>query len=103
MRQLLTILPKKSGRGAKGHISVRHQGGRSKRYLREIDFKRDKRDVWGIAESIDYDPNRNVSIAMVKYEDGERRYILMPQGMKIGARVISSESAPVELGNALPL
>ena len=103
MRELFTILPKKSGRGAKGHISVRHQGGRSKRYLRGIDFKRNKHDVWGVVESIDYDPNRNVQLAMVKYQDGERRYILMPLGLKEGGRVISSESAPVEVGNALPL
>jgi len=73
MRQLLTLLPKKSGRDVKGHVSVRHQGGRAKRFLREIDFKRDKKEVLGVVELIEYDPNRNASIAKIIYEDGERR------------------------------
>ncbi len=103
MRQLLTLLSKKSGRDAKGHISVRHQGGRQKRFLREIDFKREKKDVWGVIESILYDPNRNSKIAMVKYQDGDRRHILAPSGLKEGDKVIASESAPLEIGNALPL
>lgn len=103
MRKVKTILKKKSGRGAKGRISVRHQGGRVKRFLREIDFKRNKFDVWGRVESIDYDPNRNSDIAKIIYEDGERRYILSPDGLKIGDKVISSESAPIEVGCALPL
>lgn len=103
MRQLLTILPKKSGRDTRGRMSVRHQGGRQKRYLREIDFKRDKRDVWGRVESIEYDPNRNVDIASIVYEDGERRYILSPLGLKEGERLIASVTAPLVPGNALPL
>jgi large subunit ribosomal protein L2 len=103
MKKLKTLLPKKSGRDATGRISVRHQGGRQKRYLREIDFKRDKKDVWGKVERIDYDPNRNADIALVLYEDGERRYILAPEGLKEGDKVIASETAPLKIGNALPL
>ncbi|OGM11605.1 50S ribosomal protein L2 [Candidatus Woesebacteria bacterium RBG_16_34_12] len=103
MKKLKKILAKKSGRSSNGRMTVRHQGGRRKRYLREIDFKRDKRDVWGIIEAIEYDPNRNCDIALVLYEDGERRYILSPSGLELGQKIISSESAPLNLGNVLPL
>jgi large subunit ribosomal protein L2 len=103
MRKVKTILKKKSGRSSSGRISVRHKGGRVKRFLREIDFKRDKLDVWGRVESIDYDPNRNCDIARIVYEDGGRRYILAPDGLKVGDRVISSDSAPIEVGCSLPL
>ncbi|KKR39381.1 50S ribosomal protein L2 [Candidatus Woesebacteria bacterium RIFOXYA1_FULL_40_18] len=99
---LKSILPKNSGR-SKGTVTVRHQGGRQKRFLREIDFKRDKKDVWGKVESIEYDPNRSCEIALVIYEDGERRYILAPDGLAVGAKVISSAQAPIEKGNVLPL
>ncbi len=102
MRQLKTILGKNSGR-SRGSLTVRHQGGREKRFLREIDFKRNKFEVWGKVEEIQYDPNRNVEIALVLYEDGERRYILSPNGLKVGSKVISSETAPIEIGNTLPL
>ena len=102
MKYLRTILAKKSGR-RKGKVTVRHQGGREKRFLREIDFKRDKRDVWGKVEAIEYDPNRNADIALVLYEDGNRRYILSPVGLSVGSKVISSEVAPLEAGNNLPL
>jgi len=103
MKKLKTILPKKSGRGSSGKVNVRHQGGRQKRFMREIDFKRDKRDVWGQVEEISYDPNRNADLALVIYTDGERRYILAPVGLKEGQKVIASESAPLEVGCALPL
>lgn len=99
---LKRILAKNSGR-SKGKVTVRHQGGRQKRFLREIDFRRDKKDVWGKVESLEYDPNRNCEIALIIYEDGERRYILAPDGLKVGARVISSDSAPIEIGNVLSL
>jgi len=102
MKKLKIILPKKSGR-SKGKITVRHQGGRQKRFLRKIDFKRNKRDVWGKIESIEYDPNRKVDVALVIYKDGDRRYILAPEGFKVGSRVIASDMAPLEPGNALPL
>lgn len=101
--KLKRILAKKSGRGADGSVTVRHQGGRQKRYLREIDFKRAKKDVWGRVEGIEYDPNRNARIALVCYEDGERSYIIAPLGLKEGQKVISSSDAPVEPGNCLPL
>jgi large subunit ribosomal protein L2 len=103
MKQLLTILPKRSGRDSGGRISVRHQGGRQKRFLREVDFKRDKKDVWGTVIGIEYDPNRNANVALVFYDDGEKRYILAPLGLKEGMKVISSPTAPNEVGNTLPL
>lgn len=100
--ELKSILPKKSGR-SRGKLTVRHQGGRQKRFLREIDFKRDKRDIWGRVEAIEYDPNRNAQIAIVVYEDGERRYIIAPSGISVGSKIIASETAAIEPGNALPL
>lgn len=102
MRQLKYILKKHSGRSS-GKVTVRHQGGRSKRFLKEIDFRRDKFDVWGLVEAVEYDPNRNSEIALILYEDGERRYIIAPVGLKVGMKVIASEAAPVEPGNSLPL
>lgn len=102
MKKLKSILPKKSGR-AHGRVVVRHQGGRHKRYLRQIDFKRDKRDISAVVETIEYDPNRNADIARVVYIDGERRYILSPVGLKLGQKVVASEKAAIEVGNALPL
>jgi len=103
MKSAKTILKKNSGRSSSGTISVRHQGGRQKRFLRRIDFARNKKNVWGIVEAIEYDPNRNAGIAKVLYEDGERRYLLAPEDLKVGGRVIASEVAPIEAGNALPL
>jgi large subunit ribosomal protein L2 len=102
MKKLKKILPKKSGR-SNGKVTVRHQGGRHKRYLRTIDFKRNKIGIWGKVETIEYDPNRNARIASVLYQDGERRYILAPVGLEVGAKIISSDDAPLEAGNALPL
>jgi len=102
MKRLKRILPKKSGRSG-GTISVKHQGGRQKRFLRIIDFKRDKKEVWGKVEAVEYDPNRKADIALVIYEDGDKRYILSPSGLKEGQKVIASEAAPIEVGNALPL
>jgi len=103
MKQLMTILPKKSGRGTRGNITVRHQGGRQKRFLRAIDFKRDKKDVWARVAVIAYEPNRNANIALLIYEDGDKRYILAPSGLKEDQKVISSDSAPLEVGNCLSL
>jgi large subunit ribosomal protein L2 len=102
VKKLKRILAKKSGR-LSGRVTVRHQGGRQKRFLREVDFGRSKRDVWGVVEAIEYDPNRNAELALVLYEDGERRFILLPLGLTVGSKVIASEAAPVEPGNALPL
>lgn len=103
MTKLKWILSKKSGRSASGKMTVRHQGGRNKRYFREIDFKRDKKDVWAKVETIEVDPNRSAEIAIVLYEDGERRYILAPNGLEVGKKIVASEVAPVEVGNTLPL
>lgn len=103
MKRLKKILPKRAGRAASGRITVRHRGGRKKRFLREIDFRREKRDIWGRVEAIEYDPNRNVDIASVIYVDGERSYILAPEGLKLGQKIIAGETAPLEPGNALPL
>lgn len=100
--KLKTILPKNSGRSF-GKITVRHQGGRQKRYLREIDWKKDKKDIWARVSSIEYDPNRTANIALVVYADGEKRYTLAPIGLKVGDRVIASEMAPIEVGNSLPV
>ncbi len=102
MKQLRSILKKHSGRSS-GKVTVRHQGGRHKRFLKEIDFRRDKIDIWGKVEKIEYEPNRNAEVALVIYEDGERRYILAPVDLKVGSKVITSEGAPVEAGNTLPL
>ncbi len=102
MRKLKVILSKKSGR-SNGVVTVRHQGGRNKRFLRQIDFKRDKKDVVGIVLTIEVDPNRNSKIALVSYTDGEKRYILAPYGLKEGQKVVSGENAPIEIGNSLPL
>ncbi len=101
-KSLKKILPKKSGR-SRGRISVRHQGGREKRFLREIDFNRDKRDIVAKVAAIEYDPNRTVNIALLHYQDGEKRYILAPEELKVGDEVISSEKADIKVGNALPL
>ena len=83
-KKLLRILPKKSGRNVTGKVTVRHQGGRHKRFLREIDFKRNKHDIPAKVVAIEYDPNRNANIALLFYADGEKRYILAPQELKIG-------------------
>ncbi len=103
MNKLKYILKKKSGRGAKGRVSIRHQGGREKRYYRVIDDKRDKAGVWARVIDIEYDPNRNARLAYLLYSDGEKRYIIAPMGLKIGDKIIASDSAPIEKGNCLPL
>lgn len=102
MLKLKRILKKKSGR-SNGVVTVRHQGGRAKRFLREIDFKRSKKDMWAKVEAIEYDPNRNARIARLVYSDGQRSYIIAPVGLKEGMKVIASNDAPLEVGNCLPL
>lgn len=101
--KLKRILSKKSGRGTGGRISVRHQGGQEKRYLRLIDFARTKHGIIGTVEAIEYDPNRSADIARILYPDGERLYILAPLGLSVGDKVTSGEEAPIKAGNALPL
>jgi large subunit ribosomal protein L2 len=102
-KSLTTKLSKNAGRDSFGRISVRRRGGGHKRAYRIIDFKRNKFDVPGTVKTIEYDPNRSANIALVYYADGEKRYILAPKGIKIGARVMSGPNAPLEVGNALPL
>lgn len=101
-KNLKTILKKHSGR-SKGRVTVRGQGGRHKRYYREIDFKRDKFGVEGEVVGLEYDPNRNVEIALIKYPDGEKRYILTPNKMKIGDKTVSADKAEAKMGNAMKL
>lgn len=103
VKKLTEILKKHSGRDSSGTISVRHQGGRQKRRYRLIDFKRNKYDVPGKVMSVEYDPNRNANIALIQYEDGEKRYILHPLKLEIGRTVMSSEKAEIMPGNSLPL
>ncbi len=102
MQKLKSILKKRSGRSG-GTITVRHQGVRSKRFMRVIDFKRVKKDMWAKVEAIEYDPNRNARIAKLVYLDGQRSYIIAPLGLKVGMKVIASNDAPLEIGNCLPL
>lgn len=100
---LIAILKKHSGRDNSGQISVRHQGGRQKRYYRAIDFKRDKRGMEATVVSVEYDPNRNANIALLEYKDGEKRYILQPSGLKTGDKINAGENVEIKTGNALPL
>ncbi|MFA6017366.1 MAG: 50S ribosomal protein L2 [Patescibacteria group bacterium] len=103
VKSLMQILKKRSGRDNSGQISVRHQGGRQKRFYRVIDFKRDKRDMEAEVIRIERDPNRNAFIALVKYTDNELRYILYPNKLKVGDKIIASENAEIKIGNALAL
>ena len=102
-RSLLAPLNKKSGRNSYGRITVRHRGGGNRRKYRIIDFKRDKFDVKGTVATLEYDPNRSAHIALIKYEDGEKRYILAPSGLKVGDVIEAGPAADIKVGNALPL
>lgn len=102
-KSLLKPLPKKSGRNARGVITVRHRGGGHKRQYRIIDFKRDKFDVPAVVASIEYDPNRSSRIALLNYADGEKRYIIAPQGLTVGDNVMSGSKAEIKVGHALPI
>ncbi len=92
-----------SGRNNQGRITTRHQGGGHKRHYRIIDFKRNKDGVVGKVERLEYDPNRSANIALVCYVDGERRYIIAPKGLVVGAEVLSGQDAPIRVGNTLPV
>ncbi|MBN2543467.1 50S ribosomal protein L2 [bacterium] len=102
-KNLLRPLKKTGGRNNRGVVTSRHRGGGHKRRYRIIDFKRNKQDTVGKIEGIEYDPNRSSNIALVLYRDGERRYVLAPLGIKVGDEIISSENAPISVGNCLPL
>jgi len=101
-KPLVLPLKKKAGRN-RGRISVRHQGGGHKKKYRIIDFKQDKFNIPAIVESIEYDPNRSTFISLVRYQDGERRYILAPDGLKVGEEIIMAEQAPLKTGNRMTL
>lgn len=102
-KSLLKPLKRTGGRNAQGRLTMRHQGGGHKKQYRVIDFKRDKVNVPGVCDAIEYDPNRSARIALIKYADGEKRYILWPVGLKVRDKIISSETADIQPGNCLPL
>ena len=102
-KSLVKSLTKSGGRNNTGRITTRHIGGGHKRAYRVIDFKRDKMGVPGTIMTIEYDPNRNVRICLVNYADGEKRYILCPEGINVGDKVVSGPDAEIATGNALPL
>ena len=102
-RSLLEPLSKHAGRNSYGRITVRHRGGGNRRKYRVIDFKRDKVDMPATVLTLEYDPNRSAHIALVQYEDGEKRYILAPVGLKVGDKIEAGAGADIKPGNALPL
>jgi large subunit ribosomal protein L2 len=102
-RSLLAPMRKKAGRNNQGIITTRHRGGGHKRRYRVIDFRRDNHGVRGRIESVEYDPNRSARIALVVYDNGERRYILAPEGLKVKDTVVSGPEADIRVGNALPI
>ncbi|MFH1661500.1 MAG: 50S ribosomal protein L2 [Candidatus Falkowbacteria bacterium] len=103
-KSLIKIKKKRAGRNRHGKITVRHKGGGAKRYLRIIDFKRDKFDIPGKVSSIEYDPNRGPRIALINYADGEKRYIVAPNKLKVGESIISSKKqVEIKIGNAMPI
>ena len=102
-KSLLAPLKKNSGRNSYGRITVRHRGGGNRRKYRIIDFKRQKFDVEGVVRTLEYDPNRSAFIALVEYTDGEKAYIIAPEGLKLGDKVMAGENADIKPGNALPL
>ena len=102
-KSLTRSVHRSKGRNNRGVITCRHRGGGHKRLYRVIDFRRDKRNIPAKVAAIEYDPNRNARIALLYYQDGEKRYILCPAGLTVGTTVIAGEDSPFEVGNALPL
>ena len=102
-KALTEPLPKTGGRNTNGHITSRHRGGGHKRFYRIIDFKRDKRNIEARVIAIEYDPNRSARIALLCYKDGEKRYIIAPDGVKVGDVLMSGEGAEIKVGNSMPL
>src|SRR5574342_371430 len=100
-RSLLVALRKSGGRNAHGRVTVRHRGGGHRRFIRIVDFKRDKQGIPAKVAAIEYDPNRTARLALLHYADGEKRYIVCPDGLKVGARVMAGEGADILPGNAL--
>jgi len=102
-KSLIISNHRSKGRNNQGRITIRHKGGGHKRRYRLIDFKRNKFNTKGIVASIEYDPNRNANIALINYEDGEKRYILHPENLNIGDSIMSGSLGEIKIGNALPL
>ncbi len=102
-RSLIVIKKKFSGRNTQGKITVRHQGGGSRRYIRIVDFKRNKTGIPAVVSAIEYDPNRTARLALLFYADGEKRYIIAPVGLKVGDSVTSGSTADIRTGNNLPI
>ncbi len=102
-KSLVVTMKKSGGRNNQGQITVRHHGGGAKRKYRIIDFKRNKDGIQGTVASIEYDPNRSANIALINYNDGEKRYIIAPKGLKVGMKIESGEQADIKVGNNLPL
>jgi len=102
-KKLVEKQAKTGGRNNAGRITVRHRGGGHKQHYRVIDWKRNKDGIQGVVERIEYDPNRSANIALIKYKDGERRYILAPKGLDVDAPIMSGGTSPVSIGNAMPL
>jgi large subunit ribosomal protein L2 len=102
-KSLLEPMNKRSGRNSYGRITVRHRGGGNRRKYRIIDFKRQKTDIPATVLTLEYDPNRSAHIALVQYEDGEKNYIIAPNGLKVGDTIVAGASADIKPGNALPL
>jgi large subunit ribosomal protein L2 len=102
-KSLIEPLKSSGGRNTNGHITSRHRGGGHKRFYRRIDFKRDKREMDAKVIAIEYDPNRSARIALLQYKDGEKRYIIAPDGLKVGEVVASGPQAEIKVGNAMPL
>ena len=102
-KSLLEPISKTAGRNAQGRRSMRYMGGGHKKKYRVIDFKRNKKDIAATVKTIEYDPNRSAFIALVEYTDGEKRYIIAPQGLQVGASIISGDAVAPEIGNALQM
>jgi large subunit ribosomal protein L2 len=102
-KSLLVPAKINAGRNNTGRITVRHRGGTVKRFYRIIDFKRNKDDIEATVKTIEYDPNRSANIALVSYADGEKRYILAPEGLTVGTKILSGKNADIKVGNALPI
>ena len=102
-KSLLVSIKKTGGRNNTGAITCRHIGGGNKRKYRVIDFKRNKDEIVGVVATVEYDPNRNANICLINYADGEKRYILAPQGLKVGDKIVSGEAADIKVGNAMEL
>ncbi len=102
-RSLVVKRQKKSGRNMYGRITVRHRGGRQKRKIRVVDFKRDKRDIPARVAAIEYDPNRTARLALLHYADGEKRYIIAPVGLHVGDTIVAGSDVDVRPGNSLPI